>query len=123
MFRDFGIFMAKHLAKYYLLNSYENIGLQEYTKRDCHSRQSLSLRYTDKQLKNVIGIRLSRFFRRRFRPFLCLVTVVNDKHYRRDRPGDRVAEDDGVETRSEWYDEEEPGDTQQADTETGDKHH
>lgn len=86
------------------------------------SRQPLSLRYTDKQLKNVIGIRLSRFFRRRFRPFLCLVTVVNDKHYRRDRPGDRVAEDDGVETRSEWYDEEEPGDTQQADTETGDKH-
>lgn len=111
-----------NLAKYYLLNSYENIGLQEYTKRDCHSRQSLSLRYTDKQLKNVIGIRLSRFFRRRFRPFLCLVTVVNDKHYRRDRPGDRIAEDDGVETRSEWYDEEEPGDTQQADTETGDKH-
>ena len=27
-----------NLAKYYLLNSYENIGLQEYTKRDCHSR-------------------------------------------------------------------------------------
>lgn len=78
--------------------------------------------YTNKQLKDIIGIRLSRFFRRRFRPFLCPVTVVNDKHYRRDRPGDRVAEDDGVEARSEWYDEEEPGDTQQADTETGDKH-
>lgn len=113
MFRDFGLIWQNNLAKYYLLNSYENIGLQEYTKRDCHSRQSLSLRYTDKQLKNVIGIRLSRFFHaEEFRPFLCLVTVVNDKHYRRDRPGDRVAEDDGVEARSEWYDEEEPGDTQ-----------
>ena len=33
MSRDFGIFMAKHLAKYYLLNSYENIGLQEYTMK------------------------------------------------------------------------------------------
>lgn len=71
MFRDFGIFMAKHLAKYYLLNSYENIGLQEYTKRDCHSRQSLSLRYTDKQLKNVIGIRLSRFFAEDFGHFFA----------------------------------------------------
>ena len=73
-------------------------------------------------VKVPANIRLSRFFRGRFRPFPCPVAVINDKHHRRDRPGDRVAEDDGVEARSEWYDEEEPGDTQQADTETGDKH-
>ena len=47
MSRDFGIFMAKHLAKYYLLNSYENIGLQEYTKRGCH------LMNTDKEVSKT----------------------------------------------------------------------
>ena len=47
MSRDFGIFMAKHLAKYYLLNSYENIGLQEYTKRGCH------LMSTDKEVSKT----------------------------------------------------------------------
>lgn len=93
-----------------------------YTKRGCHSRHPLFVCYTDKQLKNIIGIKLSHFFLRRFRPFPCPVTVVNDKHHRRDRPGDRVAEDDGVESRGDWFDEEEPGDTQQADTEAGDKH-
>ena len=93
-----------------------------YTERDCLELTAPFLTLYEQTVKGYYRIRLSRFFRIRFRPFLCPVTVVNDKHHRRDRPGDRVAEDDGVEARSEWYDEEEPGDTQQADTETGDKH-
>lgn len=61
MFRDFGIFMAKHLAKYYLLNSYENIGLQEYTKRDCLELTAPFL--------TLYGQTVKGYYRHKIKPF------------------------------------------------------